>query len=199
MNSKILKIHHRINDIEALKKVPKEDGVEIDIHAYQDRLVVHHDPFTDSVNFEEWVKYFAHKFVILNIKEEGIEERVLEIVNKANIKDFFLLDLSFPALMKLVRNNEKRIAVRVSDYESVDNALLLSGKVEWVWIDLFNKKFPLSKQDCDLLNKSGFKLCLVSPELHKGNDVDLISQIQNFLQTNHIKIDAVCTKNVHLW
>jgi len=195
----MLRIHHRINNIESLKSVSKEHGVEIDIHAYKDILTLHHDPFIEGVNFEDWLKFYNHKFLILNIKEEGIEERVLEAVNKHNIKDFFMLDLSFPALMKLVKKGEERIATRVSDYESVQSALLLKNKVKWIWIDLFNKKFPILESDCKLLQDSGFKLCLVSPELHPDNNENISAQVKNFINENNIIIDAVCTKNVKIW
>ena len=110
-----------------------------------------------------------------------------------------MLDLSFPALMKLVKKGEKRIAVRVSDYESVGNALLLRGKVNWVWIDLFKKRFPISKSNCKLLQDNGFKLCLVSPELHVNNDEKVSAQVRDFVYGEGIKIDAVCTKNIKAW
>jgi hypothetical protein len=195
----MLKIHHRVNNIESLKLVPKEHGVEIDIHAYKDILTLHHDPFIEGTSFEEWLKFYDHRFLILNIKEEGIEEKVLESINKHNIKDFFMLDLSFPALMKLIKKGENRIATRVSDYEATSSALLLKNKVQWIWIDLFNKKFPISKNKCKLLRDSGFKLCLVSPELHPDNDENISIMVREFINKNNIIIDAVCTKNVKIW
>ena len=135
-------IRHRINEIESLEKVSVNYGVEIDIHAFGDKLVVHHDAFTVGVDFEVWLQYYKHKFLILNVKEEGIEERVRQIILNHGINDFFILDMSFPAIIKMTLLGEKRIAVRVSEYESIKTALALKDKVNWVWIDVFNK-FPL--------------------------------------------------------
>lgn len=195
----MLKIHHRTNDIESLKRVSEKDGVEVDIHAYRNSLNIHHDAFAEGQDLEDWIKFYNHRFLILNIKEEGIEDRVLKVMKKNRIEDFFMLDLSFPSLMKLVKKGEKRVAIRVSDYESIHNALLLKGKVNWVWIDMFDKKFPISRESCELLRKSGFRLCLASPELHYENGEETSILLKNFIDNNRILIQAVCTANVKIW
>ena len=92
----VLKIVHRVNDPLTLKNIPSKFGIEMDLHAYGDRLVVHHDAFLDSVDFSQWLDSYNHKLVILNIKEEGIESRVLDQITSRGIKNFFMLDLSFP-------------------------------------------------------------------------------------------------------
>ena len=63
----MLKIAHRVNSLERLEQTPQEYGVEMDLHAYEDRLVVHHDPFEEGIDFSDWLNAFKHKFVILNI------------------------------------------------------------------------------------------------------------------------------------
>ena len=59
-----------------------------------------------------------------------------------DIKSFFFLDQSFPFLVKTLFSGERRCAIRVSEYESVETALSLRGLAEWIWIDVFNK-FPI--------------------------------------------------------
>lgn len=193
----MLKIIHRVNTIEALKKVPREFGVEMDLHGFDSGLVVHHEPFTKAVDFERWLDAYDHRFLLLNIKEEGIENRVRQIVLARGIEDFFMLDLSFPALIKMVRKGECRVAVRISEYEPVEGALALAGQVGWVWVDVF-KGFPLHKSQCDQLHDANFKICLVSPELH-GRNKEETHDMKNQLEAKGITPDAVCTKWPELW
>ncbi|MCE3237242.1 MAG: hypothetical protein K0R24_223 [Gammaproteobacteria bacterium] len=194
----MLKICHRINNIEQLHKVPLGCGVEMDIHAFGNRLVVHHDPFVDAVDFEDWLECFNHAFLILNIKEEGIEQKVKEIVLRRGIENFFMLDLSFPALIKMVKSRESRVAVRVSCYEPVEVALSLANLAAWVWLDLFQDEFPLNSSQIQALKGAQYKICLVSPELH-GREISSITDLRLFLEENNIVLDAVCTKYPELW
>jgi len=187
----------RVNTVEQLRATPREYGVEMDLHAYGDRLVVHHDARTDALDFERWLEAYDHAFVILNIKEEGIEARVRELVLARGITSFFMLDLSFPALIKMARAGEHRVAVRVSEYEPVEGALRLSGLADWVWLDQF-ERFPIDRADYDLLKAAGFRVCLVSPEL-QGRDTAEIPLLTARLAAEGIELDAVCTKRPELW
>lgn len=193
----MLKIAHRVNDPAALRLLPHEFGVEVDIHAYGNRLVVHHDALCDGPDLSDWLNTYDHAFVILNIKEEGIEQSVLEMVTARGIDRFFMLDLSFPALIKMARRGERRVALRVSEYETVDSALTLAGQVEWVWIDVF-QGFSITAAQHAALKAAGFKLCLVSPELH-GRSPDEIDSFRDLMREQGLQMDAICTKRIDLW
>lgn len=191
-------IAHRRNTIEALLATPEKYGVEVDIRSVADRLVIHHDPFVDGESFESWLTHYRHRTLILNVKEEGLEARLIELMRAFSISDYFFLDQSFPFLIKWARLGEKRCAVRVSEFESVETALSLAGMVEWVWVDCFTK-FPLSTDDGARLREAGFRLCLVSPELQGRTDEHEITKMQEELADRAIAIDAVCTKRPDLW
>lgn len=193
----MLIIQHRVNDLECLRNTPRYLGVEVDIHAYGGRLVAHHDAFVDAVDFDKWLDAYAHRFLVLNVKEEGIEQRVRELTLAHGIEDFFLLDMSFPALVKMARRNERRMAVRVSEYEPAAGALSLAGLADWVWLDVF-KGFPIRRDGYDALRRAGFKLCLVSPELH-GRDAGEIAGMRRFMAENGFDVDAVCTRFPTAW
>ena len=75
-------ISHRINTSTLLKKTPKFFGIEVDIRSNENKLIIHHDPFEKGEDFEEWLKCFNHKTLILNVKEEGLEERLLILMDK---------------------------------------------------------------------------------------------------------------------
>jgi hypothetical protein len=193
----MLKILHRVNELAGLRKALPEYGVEMDLHAFGDRLVVHHEAFTNSLAFEDWLDAYHHRFAILNVKEEGIETRVRNLAVQRGIDNFFMLDLSFPALMKMVRSGESRLAIRVSEFEPVAGALALAGKIDWAWIDVFNG-LPLDAAEYASLRGAGYRLCLVSPELH-GRELREIGEMRRELETAGMTMDAVCTKRPDLW
>ena len=68
--------------------------------------------------------------MILNVKEEGLEERILHMMKQFSIEDFFFLDQSFPFLIKYANLDESRCAVRFSEFESIDTVLNLKNKVD---------------------------------------------------------------------
>lgn len=195
----MLVIRHRINEIEQLLSLPSNVPVEVDVHAFGQRLVIHHDAMKDGPDLADWLAAAGRRFAILNIKEEGIEEAVLEMAENSNLEDFFLLDLSFPSLMKMVRRGETRLALRVSEYEHYKAVLKLNDKISWVWLDCFDG-FPLDKEGCAELAASGVKICLVSPELHgpPRSEKDIMA-FQSTLLNNEMIVDAVCTKMPEVW
>ena len=191
-------ISHRRNTIEELKQTPSKYGVEVDIRSKGDDLIIHHDPHADGNLFEEWVDQYNNGTLILNVKEEGLEKRVIRIMEKYSIEDYFFLDQSFPFLLKWASLGLKRSAVRVSEFESIETALNLSGKVDWVWVDCFTR-FPLNSEDAERLKQAGFKLCFVSPELQGRDPEKEIPELIVLLDELKILPEAVCTKRPDLW
>ena len=82
-------VAHRINTVKELKMVPFKFGIEVDVTNYTDKLVLAHDPFIKGENFEFFIKNFKHRFIIINIKTEGIEYKILEILKRFKIKKYF--------------------------------------------------------------------------------------------------------------
>jgi hypothetical protein len=190
----MLYISHRINTSAQLRDVPTQHGVELDLRDRGDRLVLQHDPFKDGEDFAEYLKGYQHGLMILNIKSEAIESRVLELVRQSNVPDYFFLDSSFPMIRKLISWGERKIAVRFSEFESVEMALSLAGQIDWVWVDCFTK-MPLTIETYSQL-KRHFKLCAVSPEL-QGRGYDSIPA--HAAQLAPFPMDAICTKRPDLW
>lgn len=191
-------IAHRKNTIAELSQTPTEFGIEVDIRSWEKGLTIHHDPFVRGEDFKEWLKHYQHQILILNVKEEGLEARLIELMKEHNISNYFFLDQSFPFLVKWSKLGERRLAVRVSEYESINTALTLKDKADWIWVDCFTQ-FPLSSEEAKQLKDANFKLCLVSPEL-QGRNADLeIPALKGLLKTRGITADAVCTKRPELW
>lgn len=192
-------IAHRINTIEELRDTPSEYGVELDVRDSLDGTIyLQHNPFEPGENFEEYLKEFHHGTMIINVKSERIELKIQELLSLYGIANYFYLDSSFPMIHLLSQSGEKRIALRISEYEGLDTARNMAGKVQWIWVDCFSK-IPISHKEFMELKKLGYKLCFVSPELEGHN-----SDIENYareLKSKDIVFDAICTKrhNISKW
>ncbi|MDN3573832.1 hypothetical protein [Methylobacterium longum] len=205
-------IAHRRNSTGQLTATPTKFGVEVDVRSEGDELIVQHDPFAKGEKFEIWISSFQHGTLIINVKEEGLEERIETILTARGVKKFFFLDQSFPFIIKCARRGERRCAVRVSQFESTATALNLAGLIDWVWVDYFKPvvlqneqnivgvpDFPFNEPDLLQIKKAGFKLCLVSPELQGWPADESIPYLRTHLDKSLSLIDAVCTKRWDLW
>lgn len=191
---------HRINTTTQLSTIDTKYGVELDLRDYGDQLVLEHDPFTGGQLFEDYLKEYKHSGIILNIKSERVEEKVLELLKKYNVTNYFFLDSSFPMIYQLNKKyDEQNIAIRFSEFEPIEAVLKVSNMVKWVWIDCFTN-FPLTPETYKQIKEAGLKICLVSPEL-QGHSTDMIIEIKEEIKKNNYEIDAICCKeyNIKLW
>ncbi len=191
-------VRHRRNTLEELRATDPSLGIEVDIRSHGSRLIIHHDAFVDGEDFERWLDGYRHRLLILNVKEEGLEDRLIALMRERGIEDWFFLDQSFPFLVKTARRGEARCAVRVSEFESIDTAMTLAGKVRWIWVDCFTR-FPLDGAQAAALQAAGFSLCLVSPELQGCDAATGIPALRELLAREGIAPEAVCTKEPALW
>lgn len=190
-------IMHRRNRLADLPALDPAYGAEIDIRSQGDRLILTHDPMTEGDAFEDYLERYAQthreRLLIVNTKEDGHEQRILDLLAKHKIERFFFLDTTVPTLVRLTKKmQERRAAVRVSEYEPVEFAERFSWLVEWAWVDCFDGK-PLPLPLIQRIKKT-FKICLVSPEL-QGYPADRIDLFRPLMP----EMDAVCTKYPERW
>ena len=191
-------ILHRVNTIDHLKSVPVKYGVEVDLRSQGQEIIIHHDPFEEGVLFDDWLVHFKHQTLILNVKEEGLENILIGKMKDRAIEKYFFLDQSFPFLLKYSKECNCRAAVRLSEYEDVSTVERVGQKVDWVWVDCFSK-LPLDQDTINRLQYQNLKLCIVSPELH---DLERVSEIDVFIRKIldlNLVPDAICTKKPKLW
>ncbi len=211
MNHKTQIILHRVNTIDKLAQVPQGYGVEIDIRGYGERMLLSHDPTTESVDkyvdLEVYLKTLKEQgnvtYVIFNMKEAGFEKRVIDLADKYGISksQYFLLDVEFPYLYRATRTeNIRSIAVRYSEAEPIEaaEAQIIEGKslLDWVWIDT-NTTLPLNE---DIVRRLlPFKTCLVSPD-RWGRPEDIVVYYKQIKDLG-MKLDAVMTgaEHAHEW
>jgi hypothetical protein len=205
----MIHIQHRRNTIDQLKHTSKEYGVEIDIRNHGDALLVVHDPFsTDAIDLSEWLIHYNHKFLIVNVKEEGLEPKLLSLLKQFKVYDFFILDETIPFIRKYAMKGISNFALRVSEFESIETALKLNAHlknkghcIDWIWLDSFTGA-PIDVKSLIRLRTEGFKLCQVSPELHHVDDPKSWEvRIAAFHAAcgESYRPDMVCTKRPDLW
>jgi hypothetical protein len=192
-------ICHRINKSSLLCNVNHNQGIELDLRDKNNNIILAHEPFDTGELFEDFLKTYDKDLIILNIKSERIEYKVLQLLKKYNVQKYFFLDSSFPMIYNLNKNNEHNIAIRFSEFESIESVGLVKNMIKWVWIDCFNI-FPLDLKSYEKIKEFGLKICLVSPEL-QGHNIERIKEFKEIIKNNNFQIDAICTKyyNIHLW
>ena len=192
-------ICHRVNSSEGLSGIPEEYGVEVDLRDDLDgNIYLEHDPFTPGEDFKNYLSAYHHGTMILNIKSERIEERALELIKAAGVKDYFFLDSSFPMIHLLSGKGIKNIALRFSEFEGLDTIRSMAGKVDWIWADCFTK-CVLTPENVAELRAMQYKICVVSPELQgRGQDIEKHAE---YFRAQGMIPDAVCTKQqyIPLW
>lgn len=192
-------IAHRINTIRELTELENNYGVELDLRDnLNGRIYLSHNPFEAGEDFEEYLKHYHHGTMILNVKSERIEHKILELLSQYHIEKYFFLDSSFPMIKLLSDMGEHRIALRFSELEGMDTIRNMAGKAEWIWVDCFTH-LPIDQDSFRELKEMGYKLCMVSPELE--GQPEKIECYRKQLAQNNIIMDAVCTKiyNMSLW
>jgi hypothetical protein len=143
-------------------------GIETDIRDYKGNLVISHDvPDKNAILLSELLhlhKSYQGLKLALNIKSDGLQDRLYSALNKFDTTNYFLFDMSIPDGLEYIEKDLK-IFTRQSEYEKFPAYLELS---EGVWLDEFHSHWVSNEVITDYLtiNKD---LCIVSPELH-GRD-----------------------------
>jgi hypothetical protein len=194
-------ICHRINNLEELKKIDHNFGVELDIRDDHKtgKLILAHDPFVDGEDFENYLQNYSHNTLILNIKSERVELGCLKLLEKYNINNYFFLDSSFPMINLLNKKfNNNNIASRYSEYECLEFTENIKDLITWLWIDCFTI-LPFNKEIYERIKLLNKKICIVSPELQGQPEKIEIYRKQLF--DNDIIPDAICCKeyNIYVW
>jgi len=154
-------------------------GTETDFRDYNGELVVAHDIATaQSVKvtrfFELYNKYSHKPTLALNIKADGLQLALKELLIKAKISDYFVFDTSIPDTMGYIKQGINFYS-RQSEYEP-QPAFYVECK--GIWLDAFLSIWYSNDLISDHLNNNK-KVAIVSSELHQRNHEPLWRQLKN--------------------
>jgi len=188
---------HRINSVSALAEIDPKYGVEIDLRTNNGNLILAHDPFIEGDLFSDWLRFWRGQSLILNVKEDALENSILQYLNEYGVSDFFFLDQSYPSIRRTINSGLKKVATRVSDYEDLQTAL--NSGSDWVWLDSFSGKWDYLNEAVPVLAENGQKTCLVSPELQRTDSSAELKFLQKLILDKGLDITSVCTKLPEIW
>lgn len=155
-------------------------GVETDIRDFRGELVISHDIATETAVSLDCVLQIYKELhgtgtLALNVKADGIQKLLINLLEKYQISNYFLFDMSVPELV-VNKEMELRYYTRHSDVEA---ECVLYESADGVWMDSFYNETWLTKERIEEHLKKGKSVCIVSPELHKKehNEVwDMLKQ-----------------------
>lgn len=183
------------NSIEAFESaLLSKYGVEIDVRDQNSNLVVEHDLPINSKNylesyFKKYTELNSQSILALNIKSDGLSEKINTLIQRYNIKNYFVFDMSIPDTLPYIKNG-MIVFMRLSEYEEWTD---LHRHASGIWLDYFSQYYDVKRALSKI--KSTQKVCLVSPELHKFE-----------LNPNYCRelLEArrdiyICTDNIPFW
>lgn len=142
-------------------------GTETDIRDYNGELVISHDIADEnciSVKnlFEIYNKYDNTLPLALNIKADGLQVKLKELLNQYNITNYFVFDMSVPDGLGYLKENIKAFT-RESEYEETPS---FYNEACGIWLDEFQGHW-IDKEVVSRNIKNNKQICIVSPDLHK--------------------------------
>ena len=167
-------------------------GTETDIRDLKGELVISHDmPTGDEIRFEEFLalassyQHINSLTLALNIKSDGLLAPLETILAKYKHLDIFVFDMSVPDSRSYL-NSGLSTFMRMSEVEKTAAWL---DQAEGIWLDGFTQH--LVRQHNALLNsEQRQKLCVVSPELHGRDQMELWPLLNSF---THYESLILCT------
>jgi len=142
-------------------------GFETDYRDCNGEIVISHnipkgvEPKAEEV-FQLYKKYHSQATLAINVKSDGLQESLKDLLDRYSISNYFLFDMSIPDTIGYV-TLDMHIASRRSEYEQ---ELPFYNRSAFVWLDCFKGDW-ITEQDISIHLAAGKKVCIVSPELHK--------------------------------
>lgn len=156
------------NTLKAFKKSFENNyGIETDIRDYGggDLVVSHNIADKNALNLKNllalYKKYPLECPLALNIKADGLQFALKQVLEEYKITNYFVFDMSIPDTLAYIDLNFK-VFVRQSELEPKP---CLYEKADGIWLDEFYTHW-IDKEIIKNHLKQGKKVCIVSPELH---------------------------------
>ncbi|MDD3150914.1 MAG: hypothetical protein PHV68_08770 [Candidatus Gastranaerophilales bacterium] len=167
-------------------------GTETDVRDFNSELVISHDiPDKNCMSFEEFLKIYCEYDktlpLAINIKSNGLSDKLLQLLKEYDIQNYFVFDMSIPESLSYLKR-ELKIFTRQSEYEKEP---VFYAESQGVWLDCFLEDWIDEKTVINhLLNNK--KVCIVSPELHGRKYLSAWEKYKNFKCKNNLNI-MICT------
>lgn len=142
-------------------------GTETDIRDYKGELVISHDMADESSVkvkdfFEIYNKYDISLPLALNVKADGLQVKLKELLENYKIENYFVFDMSVPDGLGYLKQNMK-VFSRESEYEIIPS---FYDDACGIWLDEFQGHW-IDKETIEKHVNNNKQICIVSPDLHR--------------------------------
>ena len=142
-------------------------GIETDIRDYKGELVISHDiADADSPLLEEFFRDYQQMGssapLALNVKADGMQGSLMQLLKKYSIENYFMFDMSIPEMV-LYKKYNINYFTRHSDIE--EKCVLYEDSIG-VWLDSFYEEKWLKVDIVKNHLQDGKRVCVISQEIH---------------------------------
>lgn len=170
------------NTLEAIRRALECGfGFESDIRDYNGQLVISHNIADQTAPLAEEVfcmlaEYGGSNCFAINIKADGLDSALMELLKRYHISNYFAFDMSAPQ-MYAYKETGITCFTRQSEWESQP---VLYQSSAGVWVDAFEEDGWITKALLTTYLQDGKKICLVSPELHGRDAQEFWGRIRSY-------------------
>lgn len=154
-------------------------GIETDLRDYLGQIIISHDlPKSKPISFEDLLLNYISigdnsVALALNIKSDGLQTHIYDLLKKYQIENYFVFDMSIPDTLGYMKQ-ELKFFVRQSEFEKDP---VFYEKSSGIWLDCFESEWYSNELIKSHLDNSK-KVAIVSPELHKRNHIDFWNKLK---------------------
>jgi glycerophosphoryl diester phosphodiesterase len=155
-------------------------GTETDLRDDRGRVVISHDPpggheleLSDFLTIQQ--RHGSTLPVALNIKADGLQGLLSEVLAGFSALQYFCFDMSVPDALHYAKHG-LRFFTRQSE---IEHEPMLYADAAGVWMDCFFEDWIHEEHVLQHLNR-GKQVCLVSPDLHKRTHLDFWYRVANW-------------------
>lgn len=146
-------------------------GIETDIRDRNGELVISHDISNEkSILLEEIIieyKKLNNKDILeLNIKADGIQQLIKDLMKKYGISNYFVFDMSIPEMVI-----SKKIGINYfTRHSDIEKECVLYENAIGVWLDSFYDENWLTPEIINFHLNNNKKISIISAEIHGFNN-----------------------------
>jgi glycerophosphoryl diester phosphodiesterase len=153
-------------------------GTETDIRDFNGELVISHDIANkNSQTLDEVLEIFNNYDkklpLALNIKADGLQHKLKHALEKHEIENYFVFDMSVPDTINY-KKEDIFFYSRQSEYELKP---VFYNECKGIWLDAFTDIWYSTKTIREHIANNK-EVAIVSPELHKRNMMPLWEQLK---------------------
>jgi hypothetical protein len=167
-------------------------GIETDVRDAVGTLVISHDmPRGGEMELGDFLRRCARfpdaRPLALNVKADGMQRAMAAQLSACGVHGHFVFDMSVPDALAYIREGVPAFT-RLSEFEPIPAFL---ARATGVWLDAFESDWFETDAIRGLLD-AGKQVCVVSPELHGRNHVELWRRLRES-DTHRSPSMALCT------